>query len=69
MEAQCWGTPSDTLLAILGRRSKPTSPFLYLVGMSFTSILSSTVSILQNDDDVTGDAAVSQEIQRLVKEE
>jgi hypothetical protein len=64
------GAPSDTLLAIqsLGRRPETSLSIPLSGGNVITSILSSQLyPILQNDDDVTGDAAVSQEIQDLIQ--
>jgi hypothetical protein len=65
------GAPSDTLLAIqsLGRRPETSLSIPMSGGNVITSILSSQLyPILQNDDDVTGDAAVSQEIQDLIRQ-
>jgi hypothetical protein len=69
-EHSAGGAPSDTLLAIesLGRRPETSLSIPLSGGNVITSILSSQLyPILQNDDDVTGDAAVSQEIQDLIQ--
>jgi hypothetical protein len=63
--------PSDTLLAIqsLGRRPETSLSIPITGGRDIPSILDSQLyPILQNDDDVAGDAAVSQEIQDLMKQ-
>jgi hypothetical protein len=63
------GAPSDTFLAIqaLGRRPETSLSIPMSGGRVITSILDSQLyPILQNDDDVAGDAAVSQEIQDLI---
>jgi hypothetical protein len=61
--------PSDTLLAIqsLGRRPETSLSIPMTGGRVIPSILDSQLyPILQNDDDVAGDVAVSQEIQDLL---
>jgi hypothetical protein len=61
--------PSDTLLAIqsLGRQPETSLSIPISSGRVITGILDSQLyPILQNDNDVTGDVAVSQEIQDLI---